>query len=444
MNWSLEIGPWSLADVMSRTIALLAALDAAGPGAAFVRDHIRKHGVRVLVIDAGATDGPAFKPDIDRKAFYAAAGLEIEAIRAMEDRAEAVAAAVKAAETLLPRLLARKQIHGAIALGGDADVAVGAAGLRALPLGIPKVLVATQPSAATAPIDACLVGCPTGFGGVNRISRTLLAHAANAIAGMVRGPVAPRAGRDRPLVALTVIDDTAPCAEAARRLLEARGFECLRFRADGNGGRTMDRLASEGHLAGLCDLTAVEWTSALAGGPDPARPGVPPDRRLPRIVSTGGLDRLRFGPPETVPEPFRTRPLRPGGPSGTLVRTTREESLRLGEILAQHVNATAGPTRVILPLRGLSALDGEGRPFDDPDARRALYDAIQANLDLGSVELVELDHHLNDTAFGEALAKALLGLMGPAARPAKAAKPKRVPPKARPKAAKRPAKKSRA
>ncbi len=428
---------------MSRIVALLAALDAAGPEAAFVRDHIRRHGVRVLVIDAGATGAPACRADIDRKAFYAAAGLEIGAIRAMEDRAEAVAAAVKAAEILLPRLLVRKQIHGAIALGGDADAAVGAAGLRALPLGIPKVLVAARPATGTAPIDACLVGCPTGFGGVNRISRTLLAHAAGAIAGMVRGPAAPRAGRERPLIALTVIDDTAPCAEAARRLLEARGFECLRFRADGDGGRTMDRLASEGHLAGVCDLTTTEWTSALADGPDPARPGVPSGRRLPRIVSAGGLDRLRFGPPEAVPDPFRGRPLRPEGPSGTLVRTTREENLRLGELLARHVNATTGPTRVILPLRGLSALDGEGRPFDDPDARRALYDAIQANLDLGSVELVELDHHLNDTAFGEALAKALLGLIGPIAKPPRLAPTKRARPKARTKAGKRPGKKAR-
>ncbi len=422
---------------MPKTAAVVVALDTHGAEAAFVRDHLRRNGLRVLVVDAGTAGEPAFRPDVDRRSLFAAAGLQVDAIRAMGDRAEAAVATTSALGALLPRLLAARKIHGVIALAGDALGDAAEAALRALPLGTPRILVVTRPSDSTPPdaaSDTLRLVCPAGLTGLNRLSRPVLANAANAVAGMVRGPAAPRAARERPLVALTAIADTAPCVDAACRRLESDGFDCLVFRADGHGGCAMDQLAVSGHFAGICDVTVSEWADALAGARRPAgggRPAATAAPGVPRIVSAGGLDRIAFGSPDTVPEAFRDRPLYHRAPDTTLMRTTREECLRLGETLARAASAMPGRTRLILPLRGLSALDREGQPFDGPAARRALFDAIQANLDLGKVELVELDLHLNDPAFGEALAKALLELLGPIA---KAARRERATPPARPKA----------
>jgi uncharacterized protein (UPF0261 family) len=419
---------------MTKTVALIASLDTQGAEAAFLRDRIRRSGVRTLVIDAGAGGEPAFKPDVDRKALLAAGGLAPEAPDAKGDRSAADAAAAKAAESLLPKLFAKKQVHGAIALAG----AAGAAALRALPLGVPKVLVTDSPGGDPAGAgDACTLVSAVAFEGLNRATRAVLANAAHAIAGMVRGAAAARPP-ERPLVVLSFTDDTAPCARAARRLLEDRGLECLAFRADGAGGRALERLVEEGRPAGVCDIALTEWADELAGGAfsaGPSRLEAAARKGVPQVVSAGALDRIRFDPRHAVPGPYQDRAARLQAPGATLVRTTVEENVRLGEILAKKLNAAAGPARVILPLQGLSALDREGQPFNDPAARRALYDSIQANLDLGKVELVELDHHINDPAFGEALARGLLDLMGPAVKPA-AAKKAKAP--ARPKARAKP------
>jgi uncharacterized protein (UPF0261 family) len=194
----------------------------------------------------------------------------------------------------------------------------------------------------------------------------------------------------------------------------------------------MERLAADGLLAGVCDLATAELADDLLGGLRASGPGrldLAGTGALPRVVGAGGLDAVLLPPGAAAPDAR----ILPAAGGRVFRRTTREESIRLGEILARKLNAATGPARVCLPLRGLSAADREGQPFDDPAARRALFDAIQANLDLGRVELVELDHHADDAAFGEATAQGLLAMMGRAAPPAPA-RPRKSPgrPKARP------------
>jgi uncharacterized protein (UPF0261 family) len=382
---------------MPKTVALIAALDVHGPEAAFLRDRLRKHGLRPLVIDAGLSDKPAFKPDIPRRAFHA------------EGR------------SLLARLRTAKRIHGALALAGPS---VGAETLAGLPVGVPKVLV-TGPGGSDARAlagagDLCVVHGLVDAPFPNRVATGVLSAAADALAGLLRGPAAPRAP-GRPLVALTAADPASPAVAAARAALATGGFDCLLFPADGIGGRAMERLAADGVLAGVCDLTTAEWADELAGGAGAAGPGRlegAAARGLPQVVSVGGIDAVRLVPGAPLPDAGPERRLHAAGPGRTLRRTTVAECVRLGEILARKVSATTGRARICLPLRGLSALDGEGRPFDDPAARRALFDSVQANLDLGKVELAELDLHADDAAFGEAMAKGLLEMMAAKTRPA--------------------------
>jgi uncharacterized protein (UPF0261 family) len=118
---------------------------------------------------------------------------------------------------------------------------------------------------------------------------------------------------------------------------------------------------------------------------------------------------VNFGPVATVPEKFKDRKFYQHNPTVTLMRTTVEENRKLGEEIGRKASAATGPTCIMIPLKGVSAIDQTGKAFDDPAARLALYDGIRATHE--NVELVELDNHINDDTFAESIAEKLLNLI---------------------------------
>jgi uncharacterized protein (UPF0261 family) len=211
---------------------------------------------------------------------------------------------------------------------------------------------------------------------------------------------------------------TTPCVEAARKLLDAAGYEVLVFHATGTGGRTMEGLIHDGLIAGVLDITTTELADELAGGVLTAGPGrltAAGAKGIPQVISVGALDMVNFGPPETTPERYRDRRFYRHNPTVTLMRTTPDEMARLGEEVARKASAATGPTAVMLPLRGVSAIDAEGKPFWWPEADAALFDSIRRGMRPGP-ELVEIDRHINDPGFAEACAAKLLSMLS-AARP---------------------------
>jgi uncharacterized protein (UPF0261 family) len=252
--------------------------------------------------------------------------------------------------------------------------------------------------------------------GLNRISRTVLRNAAAAMIGMVTArPTSPPPDptTDKPIVAATMFGVTTPCVEAARQQLEAAGYEVLVFHATGTGGRTMEELIRDGLIAGVLDITTTELADELAGGvlsAGPDRLTAAAIKKVPQVISVGALDMVNFGPPASVPEKYKSRRFYPHNPTVTLMRTTPEEMDRLGQEIAQKASAAAGPTAVVLPLRGVSAIDAEGQPFWWPEADAALFQSIR-NWIAPTVELIELDLHINDPAFAAACAGKLLDFM---------------------------------
>ena len=245
--------------------------------------------------------------------------------------------------------------------------------------------------------------------GVNRISRLILGEAARAMAGMLKFQVSPRnldAQRvDKPLVAASMFGVTTPCVTRAREVLEAAGYEVVVFHATGNGGQAMESLIAEGMFAGVLDITTTELADELVGGILSAGP----DRLtaagrfgVPQVISVGALDMVNFGPPETVPEKFRERQFYRHNPAVTLMRTTSDENRRLGEEIGRKAAAAAGPTVIVFPQRGVSAIDRAGQPFDSAECRAALLAGIRQTR--GPVELVEVDAHINDSLFAETAA----------------------------------------
>jgi uncharacterized protein (UPF0261 family) len=293
--------------------------------------------------------------------------------------------------------------------------------MRALPVGVPKLMVSTMASGDTEPYvgarDVTMMYSVADIEGLNQLSRQVIANAALAVVGMVSNQPDVEV-EARPTVGITMFGVTTPCVQAARERLEGRGYETIVFHATGTGGRAMESLVEEGVIDGVLDVTTTEWADELVGGvlgAGPERLEAAGRRGIPQVVSTGALDMVNFGPRESVPEAFEGRQFHVHNPQVTLMRTTPEENAELGEIIAGKLNAATGPTALVVPLGGVSMIDVEGEDFHDPEADAALFDALRANLD-EDVELIEHDADINDEAFAELLVETLDRYMREAGR----------------------------
>ena len=387
-------------------------MDTKGEEHGFVAELIRERGHTSLVIDVGTLEPPKLQPDITREEVARAAGADLVALVARRDRGEAVAAMSKGAPEILSMLLKKKMIDGVISLGGGGGTSICTAGMRALPIGFPKLMVSTLASGNTAQYvgvkDIIMFPSIVDVAGLNRISRPILTRAAGAICGMVEA--SPKAGPDKPVIVASQFGNTTQCVNHARQLLEKEGYEVLVFHATGTGGRTMESLIEAGLVTGVLDITTTEWADELVGGilgAGPARLEAAAKHGVPAIVTPGCLDMVNFGPPETVPAKFAGRRFYQHNPQVTLMRTTPEECQRLGEILAEKVNGSKAPVTVLIPLRGISVISAAGQAFHDPAADAALFAALKANL-RQDIPVRELDCNINDTPFAQACVEELL------------------------------------
>jgi uncharacterized protein (UPF0261 family) len=286
------------------------------------------------------------------------------------------------------------------------------AAMRALPLGVPKVMVSTvagsDVSGYVGVKDIVMIPSIVDVAGLNRISRQVFARAAGAVCGMVETEIS--AGQDKPLIAATMFGNTTPAVDRAKAILEKEGYEVLVFHCTGAGGRTMESLVDAGLIAGVLDITTTEWADELVGGvltAGPSRLEAAARRGVPAVVVPGCLDMVNFWAPPTVPNKFQGRKFYPHNPNVTLMRTDVEENRRLGRILADKLNLSHGPVTVVLPLKGVSMIDSPGGPFWWPEADQALFDELKKNL-RREIPVIEVNGNINDAEFAERCAMTLL------------------------------------
>jgi uncharacterized protein (UPF0261 family) len=401
---------------MAKTILLIGTLDTKGHEYEFVRDVILARGHRPVVLDAGILGEPTFTPDIAAARTAAAAGGSLEELRQRHDRGHALEVMGRGARALALQLFETGGFDAVYAMGGSGGTSIGSTAMQALPVGLPKLIVSTMTSGDVGPYvgvkDITMMYSVVDVAGLNRVSRQVFANAAGAICGMAEQPVVE--SEAKPVIAATMFGVTTPCVDRVRQRFEAKDYEVLVFHAVGSGGRSMEALVADGFVTALADITTTEWCDELVGGvlsAGPTRLDAAAKKGIPQIVSVGALDMVNFGPRETLPARFEDRNIYIHNPQVTLMRTTPEEMGKLGEIIAEKLNRTTGPTAVFLPLKGVSMIDAEGMPFWDPIADTALFDAIRAKLDRSKVELIELDLHINDPAYADAMADKLMELM---------------------------------
>ncbi len=401
------------------TVYILGTLDTKGTEVGYVRDLLSEFGLTTCVVDTGCLGEPTIPADILREAIFDAAGGSLVEVRNKGDRGSAVTLAAIGAAKIVAAAHARGDVSGVISLGGSAGTTIGTSAMRALPLGVPKLMVSTLASGQTRPYvgskDILMFNAVVDIAGFNRISRTILDNAARAMAGMVKlpRPVNQELKRqDRPLIAATMFGVTTPCVERARQILEQSGYEVIVFHATGIGGEAMEGLINDGLFAGVLDLTTTELADELVGGilsAGPSRLTAAGRKGIPQVISVGALDMVNFGEANSVPEKFKGRTFYQHNATVTLMRTTVDENRKLGEEIGRKAAAATGPTAILIPLKGVSAIDQTGKPFDDPACRNALCEGIRAAH--GNVELIELDCHLNDDLFAEAAARRLLKML---------------------------------
>ena len=397
---------------MAKTVGIVGTLDTKGMEFQFIKEQIEASGTSTCVVNTGIIGEPPFEPDISAGEVAAAAGTSLQALQDGGDRGVAVAAMAEGAAKIIAQLQSDGKIDGVISLGGSAGTTIGTTAMRAVPVGCPKIMVSTLASGDTSPYvdtkDVSMMYSVVDIAGINSLSRQILANAAGAIVGMVNAEVP--AAADKPLIGATMFGVTTPCVTKARELLEDAGYEVLVFHATGAGGRAMEDLVKGGFIVGVLDVTTTELADELVGGvlsAGPDRLEAAGDLGVPQVVAPGALDMVNFGPPDTVPEQFKDRTFYQHNPTVTLMRTTVEENAELGKIMGQKLSQAKGPTTVIIPKQGVSAIDQEGQPFYSAEAEAAWIENLKANLG-DNVTLIEMDNHINDDAFATKLVETLL------------------------------------
>ncbi len=401
---------------MTKTVVVVGALDTKGQDFAFVKGLIEQQGLQTLVVDFGVMGKPALAAEVSRAEVARAGGGDLARLAQGDRKDEAMKVMAAGLTVTVQNLYAEGKLDGIIGMGGSGGTSIATAAMRALPVGVPKVMVSTlgggDVTAYTGGKDIIFIPSIVDVAGLNRLSRAIYTNAAGAIAGMVK--LEKTAGQDeRPIVVASMFGNTTECVNHAKEIVEKAGYEVLVFHATGTGGKTMEGLIADGYSVASMDITTTELADEVCGGfltAGPERCLAAARAGIPTVLVPGCVDMANFWGPDTVPEKYKGRNLYQWNPNITLMRTNVAENIRMGEMLAAAANASKGPVAIVLPLKGVSMLDSAGGQFWDPEADGACFDTIKKNLKPG-IPVIELDNNVNDPAFSEKVAETLLTML---------------------------------
>lgn len=401
---------------MAKQVVIVGALDTKGQEFKFVKDLIEKEGLNTLVVDFGVMGEPGFKPDINREEVAKKGGHQISEFADGQHKDEAMKTMSIGLKKIVSQLYEDGKLDGIIGMGGSGGTSIATTAMRALPVGVPKVMVSTMGGGDISPFagtkDITFMPSIVDVSGINSISSTIYANGAGAIAGMVKVEK-PDTGAEKPLITASMFGNTTTAVDHARGILESKGYEVLVFHATGTGGKTMEGLIKDGYITACFDITTTELADEVCGGilsAGPDRLKAAAHKGIPAIIVPGCVDMANFGGIETVPEKYKNRNLYQWNPNVTLLRTNIEENKKIGEMIAKAANESTAPVVILLPLQGVSMLDSEGGRFWDPEADTACYDAIKANVK-PEIKIIESDHNINDPEFSGLCANTLLSLL---------------------------------
>ncbi|MEZ6032553.1 MAG: Tm-1-like ATP-binding domain-containing protein [Planctomycetaceae bacterium] len=390
---------------MTKSVYAVATMDTKGVELSWVASLLRNIGVSVKTVDIGTRRVPDLTPDVSREIVL---GTECSALSGL-DRGQAIGRMAEALRSYLVAETAAGRVAGVIGLGGSGGTSLITTAMRALPIGLPKLMVSTVASGNVGPYIDCnditMMYSVVDVAGLNAVSEIILGNAARAMAGMVSHEAVPTSAR--PALGMTMFGVTTPCVDQVRSQLEADGYDCLVFHATGAGGRAMEQLVASGLISGVLDITTTEVADEVVGGVFPAGPHRFEKllaSRVPLVLSLGALDMVNFGAMDSVPAQFRHRKLHVHNSQVTLMRTSVEDNRQIAAWIAEKLNQSVAPLTLLIPSGGVSLLDVPGQPFYDPEADAALFDELSKRLHVTDErQLIRLPDAINSPEFSAAL-----------------------------------------
>ena len=395
----------------------IGTMDTKGEELAFIAERLRQTGCQVKTVDVGTAAEAQVEPDVSRSIVAACHSDGEEFVNSQQDRGAAVTAMAYALESFMLQEYSSGKVAGVIGAGGSGGTSLISRAMRALPIGLPKLLVSTVASGNTQPYIDCsditLMYSVVDVAGLNDVSRTILANAANAMSGMVQHYSSP--ALERKSVGMTMFGVTTPCVDRVRNILEGNGDDCLVFHATGTGGRAMESLVASGYIDRVLDITTTEVADEVVGGVFPCggkRFNSIVTHSIPCVMSLGALDMVNFGALETVPDKFKERNLYVHNTEVTLMRTSVEENMAIAEWLANKINRTTAPFALLIPEGGISMLDAPGQVFYDEEADNVLFATLEKLIEQNPRrKVLRLPHHINEPEFADKLVAQLNELL---------------------------------
>lgn len=408
---------------MSRKIVVVGTFDSKAIEYKFIIDLLKGYkDYEVITVNTGIMGSTDLFPiDIESDEIAHAAGSDVLALRAANDRGKAIEVISAGIRDAINDLYEKEKFNAIIGMGGTAGTHIVTAAMRVLPVGIPKICISTVASGNVAPYlgtsDLILFPSLTDLSGINSLTEICLSNAVAALAGMLQSESSLR--KKKPVIAATMFGNTTPCINHCREKLTAKGFEVLVFHATGTGGKIMEKLVNDGFIDAVLDLTTTEWADTLCGGVFDAgdeRLDAPGKAGIPHLIAPGCLDMCNFGSPDMIESRYDGRLFFKWNPNVTLMRTTAEENRKLGEIFAQKANTAKGKTAFIIPLRGYSMLDSlndnnNPQAFWDPAADQAFVDGLKSTLK-PDIEIIEVDANINDPDFADKAVEKFMEMVG--------------------------------
>lgn len=403
--------------IKDKHIVVLGCFDTKGEDFSYLVNCIKSKGQQVITIDTGVMENTAdFPIDFNNEQIAAASGTSLETIQKSGDRGKAVELMGKGAAKVISDLVDNNKIKGVIGMGGGGGTYISLEAMQSVPMGIPKfclsTLAAKDLSRQIGVKDITLMVSSVDVAGLNSISILLMEQAAAAICGMADVKL-EALDRSKKRIAISMFGNTTKCVDKCTELLKEKGYEVLAFHATGVGGATMESLIREGIFDGVLDVTTTELADELCGGvlsAGPDRLTAASEMGIPQIVVPGCLDMVNFSHLDTIPEAYKSRQLYSWSPDVTLMRTNEEENKSLGKILANKSNNAKAAVEILIPVKGISQIDSEGDIFYSPEVDAVLFEAIKENAKK-NVPVIEIDAHINDGVFAEALVTRLLNMI---------------------------------
>jgi uncharacterized protein (UPF0261 family) len=413
------------------TIAVCGMLDEREEGLRIIKEQIEKKGYKTILIDFSIGTGgtkATLKADITCDEVARAGGMSIDKIRETlsKEREKATSAMAEGLAKKVLELYQAGKLKGIIAVAGLTGTVISLPAMKALPFGVPKLLISTgaalpayagRLSQYFSVRDITVMHSVVDTVGLNPLVRSLMVNGAGAICGMVESYQPPQK-EAKPPIAITEFGFCDKGAHYVRELLE-KDYKFVSFNAQGLGDRAVEDLVSQGFFEGFVDMMPANLGEYLLGGNRAAGP----DRLeaackvgIPYVLTSCGFDMISCGPierkdkndPLWVSRKLAERKMLVQDAMRVQVRTSPEEVRMIAKAVAEKLNKHRNKKLVkfVIPTRGFSSLSVEDGALYEPDTDKAFVDELRKNL-APEIQIIEVDTHINTREFARVVAEAL-------------------------------------